>query len=247
MIVNSCALTDIGQSRTSNQDFVYGSDHPVGVFDNLYLVADGMGGHQGGGFASRYTAERLVEALSVNEDLATVRALNTAINTVNQELFRKSTSFEDLKGMGTTIVLATISNNVLVVANIGDSRLYIINDEIRQITRDHSLVEQLRAEGKITRDSEFFARKKNIITRAVGVRECVAADFFEVELNVGDRILMCSDGLTNMVSDHDIFEIISNEKDCRQAAIRLIKEGNNNGGMDNISVVVIDPEIKEVG
>ena len=242
--MNSCAVTDIGQLRATNQDFVYASDAPLGELENFYLVADGMGGHQGGGFASRYAVERMVEEVSHSEELGSIRVMRSAISVVNDELFRKSSDFEDLRGMGTTMVAATISDGTLYVANIGDSRLYVVGEEIRQITRDHSWVEEMIARGKITRDSDFFHRNKNVITRAVGVREEVTADFFEVDLQKGDRILMCTDGLTNMVSNEEIYRVIHSGKSCQEAALSLIQMGNARGGRDNISVVIVDPEME---
>ncbi len=244
--MNSCAVTDIGQIRSSNQDFVYATDAPLGQLENFYLVADGMGGHQGGGFASRYAVERMVEEVAQSKDPGSIRTISQAIDTVNQELYKKSSAFEDLKGMGTTMVAATISEGILYVANIGDSRLYVVGEDIRQITRDHSWVEEMIARGKITRDSDFFRQNKNVITRAVGVKEEVTADFFEVELQHGEKVLLCSDGLTNMVSNEEICQVLNSGKSCQEAALCLIRRSNAHGGRDNISVIVVDPEMEEV-
>ncbi len=245
--MKSCAVTDVGQIRMSNQDFVYASDEALGRLNNFYMVADGMGGHQGGGFASRYAVERMAELLSENRADEDVHAISRAIHTVNRELFQKASSFDDLRGMGTTLVAATITGDQMLVANIGDSRLYVSGPQkIRQITRDHSWVEEMVAQGRMERDSELFIKNKNVITRAVGVRESVAADFFEVELTPGDKILMCSDGLSNMVPDEEIQRIIRQSASCQEAALLLLKAGNRSGGKDNISIVLVDPEIGEV-
>ena len=244
--MNSYAVSDIGQIRSSNQDFVYASDNPLGILENFYLVADGMGGHQGGGFASRYTAERMAELLSQSKDGEVVSLIRNAIQKVNDELYRKSSSYEDLQGMGTTLVAATILNQVLYVANVGDSRLYVVNDKIRQITKDHSWVEAMIAQGQLDRNSELFYKNKNVITRAVGVKDEVTADFFEVELQSGDKVLLCSDGLTNMISDDEILAVVSRGTTCQETALHLIQKGNAYGGRDNLSVIIIDPEIEEV-
>lgn len=241
--MKSCAVTDVGQIRHSNQDFVYASDLACGQLPNFYMVADGMGGHQGGGFASRYAAERMVELITGSAKKDVIFVLRKALAEVNHELYQKACSFDDLRGMGTTIVAAVCEGSILYVANIGDSRLYVVGDTIRQITRDHSWVEEMVAKGRFTRDSEEFIQNKNVITRAVGVRDSVTADFFEVELQAGDRILMCSDGLSNMVSDQEMREIIHQASSCQEAALTLLQTGNRHGGMDNISIIMIDPEV----
>lgn len=156
---------------------------------------------------------------------------------------------EELQGMGTTLVAATISGSTLYVANVGDSRLYRISDHLKQVTRDHSWVEEMIREGRMTRDSAIYWEKKNIITRAIGAYERVTADFFEVELNPGDRILLCSDGLSNMVEDRQIEQILlktENRRNLTAAGRELIAAGKANGGKDNLSVVLVDPELDEV-
>ncbi|MCD8330707.1 MAG: Stp1/IreP family PP2C-type Ser/Thr phosphatase [Lachnospiraceae bacterium] len=243
--MNSCAVTDIGQLRQSNQDFVYASDHALGNLENFYIVADGMGGHQGGGFASRYAVERITELLEGDRKHEAVPAWTEAVAEVNRQLYRKAVSFDELRGMGTTVVAATVSEGILYVLNVGDSRLYLMNDGIRQVTRDHSWVEEMIAQGKLVRGSELYYQKKNVITRAVGVNEWVAADFFEIELQPGDKILLCSDGLSNMVADEEILETVNRCDTCREAANQLIRQANANGGKDNISVVIVDPERSE--
>ncbi|MBO6164556.1 MAG: Stp1/IreP family PP2C-type Ser/Thr phosphatase [Lachnospiraceae bacterium] len=241
--MRSCAVTDVGQVRHSNQDFVYASDQPCGILPDFYMVADGMGGHQGGGFASRYAAERLVELLGSEQEGDVIHAIRRALKEVNFELYQKACSFDDLKGMGTTVVAAVVDGATLYVANIGDSRLYVIGQSVRQITRDHSWVEEMVAKGRLTRDSEEFIQNKNVITRAVGVRDSVTADFFEVDLNPGDRVLLCSDGLSNMVPDDEIGTILDGAGSCQEGTLALLQAANRNGGRDNISIVLVDPEL----
>jgi len=148
--------------------------------------------------------------------------------------------------MGTTLVAATLIGRTLYVANVGDSRLYVMGDELRQITRDHSWVEEMLSEGKIEKDSEIYWAKKNIITRAIGAYAQVTADFFEVDLQPGDRVLLCSDGLSNMIGDGQMTEILSGGDALIKQGEQLISKGKANGGKDNISVVLVDPELDEV-
>ena len=143
--------------------------------------------------------------------------------------------------MGTTLVVATIKDDVLQVANVGDSRLYIVNDKITQITRDHSLVEEMIRMGGLERSQARWHPDKNIITRAIGASETVKVDFFKVPLSKGDVILMCSDGLTNMLEDEEILVIMKGQRDIVEKAEELVKAANDNGGADNIAVVIIEP------
>lgn len=241
------AMTDRGRKRQINQDAVYYSAYPVGNLPNLFLVADGMGGHQAGDFASRFTIDNLVALVEEAEGNNPISILNDGIRTVNDRLIDQAASDPALYGMGTTLVAACAMGPVLCVANVGDSRLYIIGDgEIRQITRDHSLVEELVERGEMERGSEAYEERKNIITRAVGARRGVSADFFEVSLEAGDTVLMCSDGLSNMVSDEDIARIVNGRDDLKGVCEDLIDEANSNGGKDNIGVVVFRPTQDEV-
>ena len=144
--------------------------------------------------------------------------------------------------MGTTLVAATIEGNRMRVANVGDSRLYVVGSrKINQITRDHSYVEEMVRMGEIRRDQARSHPDKNIITRAVGAEENIAVDFFDVTLQPGDIVLMCSDGLTNMIEDEEIRMILQGKRDLVEKAESLVNAANNNGGKDNIAVVLIDP------
>ena len=146
--------------------------------------------------------------------------------------------------MGTTLVAATIQNDTLCVANVGDSRLYVINKEMRQITRDHSLVEEMIRRGGLAREQARSHPDKNIITRAIGAEDDLEIDFFQVKLEEGDFILMCSDGLTNMIEDEDIRMLLQGQRDIVEKAEVLVNTANNNGGKDNIAVIVIEPFAK---
>ena len=241
------ALTDVGKSRSVNQDYVYSSTSPLGSLDNLFLVADGMGGHNAGDYASRYTVENLVSFLSVKYPGKDIQSLlKEGIRQVNRELYYRSMEDENLSGMGSTLVAATIKGTVLYVANVGDSRLYLLREELEQITRDHSFVEELVALGKIKRDSRDYQKNKNIITRAIGTMKTVDTDLFALKLKPKDTILMCSDGLSNMVDEFEMEYIIRTEEGIRRKTEILVEAANRSGGRDNISVILIEPQIREV-
>lgn len=230
-----------------NQDFVYASEEPVGNLPNLFVVADGMGGHRAGDFASRYTVEIIQKSIRANRERNPIKIIRMAIETANMKVLEKANSDENLAGMGTTVVVATVVENYIYVANVGDSRLYLIRDEIQQITRDHSLVEEMVRMGEINREQARNHPDKNIITRAVGVRSRVSIDFFDMKLEKDDTVLMCSDGLSNMLEDEEIKEIIrTGSHDLPEIALQLIGRANQNGGRDNIAVVLIEPLACEV-
>lgn len=241
------ALTDIGKVRKINQDAEFSSIEPVGELPNLFLVADGMGGHQAGDFASRYLAEHLPESIEASEQTEPVAILRDGIEKTNDALFRLACQKEELAGMGTTLVAATIQKDTLYVANVGDSRLYVIKRSgIHQITRDHSYVEAMVSMGQMSRGSQEYENKKNIITRAVGIGYHVEPDFFEIPIEPGDYILLCSDGLTNMVDNSAIYRLVLLPGTLHMKARALAALANQNGGKDNIAVILIDPQMKEV-
>ena len=202
------SVTDAGVVREMNQDYYFSSDTAVGNLPNLFIVADGMGGHKAGDYASRYTIERVVASVSRNTGEEPIAIMKEAINKANELLVAESREDESKSGMGTTLVIGTIIGNKLFVANIGDSRLYVVGQNMRQITRDHSLVDEMVRLGEINADEARVHPDKNIITRAVGTSDQVEADFFEVEITADDTILLCTDGLTNMVRDDEILDII---------------------------------------
>lgn len=244
--MNAIALTDVGQKRTMNQDYVFSSTHAIGNLPNLFIVADGMGGHKAGDFASRYTVEAFVDTVSKSKENNPITILNEAIDVANRSLIERASESDDLEGMGTTLVVATIVDSTLYVANVGDSRLYIMNQEVKQITRDHSLVEEMITLGELDKQSAIYHEKKNIITRAIGADKELSADYFDFELQPDDYILICSDGLSNMIEDNEMRNIILEEIDLAAKAKKLIEAANNNGGKDNIAVILIKPNFNEV-
>ncbi len=245
-MLKTFSKTDIGQKRRLNQDCVYTCEVPLGNLPNLFIVADGMGGHNAGDYASAYTVKAIEREVMLCEETEPVKIIKEAIECANEEIYKKAEAEEDFKGMGTTVVVATILGDILYVANVGDSRLYLIDEEIQQITKDHSLVEEMVRIGEIDRSAARLHPDKNIITRAIGASETIEIDFFEVDLKQDDLILMCSDGLTNMIEDEDIRVVTRAQRDVVQIVEELIKVANHNGGKDNIAVIIIEPFADEV-
>lgn len=240
------AMTDVGRRREINQDYVYATDSPIGPFPNLLVVADGMGGHKAGDFASKYTVEVLKRELTLSQSDRPEEILKRIIETANHKLIEAASLDVKLEGMGTTLVAATVIGNTLYFANIGDSRLYLINDSIKQLSKDHSLVEEMVRLGGIKAEEAKNHPDKNIITRAMGVKMEVEADFYEFRVKRGDIILMCTDGLSNMVEDEDMFGLVKGARDIVEAVHLLIDRANSNGGRDNIGVVMAEPIANEV-
>lgn len=237
--MNSFGLTDIGKNRATNQDYVFCSDSPIGNLPNLYIVADGMGGHNAGDLASEYTVNIFVNYVECSSLINPISILQEAISVANKALIEKSKESPAFDGMGTTLVTATIIDNILYVANVGDSRLYVLKDKLIQITKDHSLVEEMVSTGKIDKDSARLHVNKNIITKAMGVDCKLEADYFEIEIANQDMVLLCSDGLTNMLEDNLIEEIIHRENKLEEIVTELVEKANNSGGKDNISVILV--------
>lgn len=234
------SITDVGRKRTMNQDYVFCSENAVGVFPNLFIVADGMGGHKAGDYASKFCVQAVVDSIEKSKLITPIGVLEEAINTANLAVYKEAATNSDLEGMGTTFVSAVIYDKNLYVANIGDSRLYLINDKVSQITEDHSLVEAMVKTGEIEKKDARFHPNKNIITRALGTNRAVTADFFEVLLEDHDIVLLCSDGLTNMLEDEEINEIVkSYSDDIEKAAKMLVEKANENGGKDNIAIIIV--------
>lgn len=245
-MLKTFSITDVGRERKLNQDYIFTSEIPVGKLENLFLVADGMGGHNAGDYASKYTVETIVEQIERSTESSPVKVLEKAIQSANTHIRKKSRENAGLNGMGTTVVAATIRDGQMCVANVGDSRLYVINQEIKQITQDHSLVEEMVRMGGIKREQARSHPKKNIITRAIGAEDELEVDFFQVTLKKGDFVLMCSDGLTNMIEDEEIRMILQGPSDIVGKAEALVAAANNNGGKDNIAVILIEPFADEV-
>ncbi|MGI6006786.1 MAG: Stp1/IreP family PP2C-type Ser/Thr phosphatase [Ruminococcus sp.] len=240
------SVTDVGQVRQSNQDYIYASSRQIGNLPNLFVVADGMGGHNGGDFASSYAVETFVETVKADTNFNPIKVIRNAIETANRKLLKKAKEDDNLKGMGTTVVAATVVGHYAYVANVGDSRLYIAGQKMEQVTRDHSLVGEMIRMGELSKEEARTHPDRNIITRALGTAEDVDIDFFDVKLEENAKIVLCSDGLYGMVSDEEIFEVLRECGDGSDPSVALMEKANANGGKDNIAVIVVEPFIEEV-
>ena len=231
--------TDPGRHRTDNEDHAFAGD-------GLFVVADGMGGHQAGEVASEMAVNRLNERLP-SETTSTLDDLVGAIGAANEEIYEASVSHADQAGMGTTVTaIAVVSDphdgEVLAVANVGDSRGYMVrHGRLRQITHDHSFVQELVAEGAISSDEARTHPRRNIVTRALGIESSVRVDSWTMPIVRGDRFVLCSDGLVDEVPDDRILELLNEHPDDPTVAAQaLVDAANEAGGRDNITVVVVD-------
>lgn len=245
-MLKTFSITDIGRRRQLNQDYVFTSLRPIGSLPNLFIVADGMGGHNAGDFASRYAVETIINDIRNNYESNPIRVIRHAIEKANRYIREQAETKEAYYGMGTTVVVATIVGAYLYVANVGDSRLYLMEEKLTQVTRDHSLVEEMVRIGEIDRQEARKHPDKNIITRAIGAADEIKIDFFDMKLKPGNMVLMCSDGLSNMLDDEEILEIMKSRQDIADRAEALVEAANDNGGRDNIAVVIIEPFADEV-
>ncbi len=231
------AGTDKGQVRNVNEDSYYISDNEI----TYLVVADGMGGHKGGQTASKMAIENVKKYLSESrmKNCNNVReCLLQCAEQANLSIYKKASLDDELAGMGTTLVLFYKKDNTAYVANVGDSRCYLIrNNSIEQITKDHSIVQELFDNGKIERSDMRTHPNKNIITRAIGTNFSVKCDIFEFLVEDGDGIILCSDGLSNMLDDKEILNVYINASDTDECVKELIEKANKAGGTDNITVI----------
>lgn len=229
-------VTDVGKIRKMNQDF-------LAVSNSLFIVADGMGGHRGGEAASEIAVKKLFE----KQTYSTVQSFRDQVIEANTAVRAKAETNSELEGMGTTLCGITLvepstgNAETLAVANIGDSRIYLLSQgNFSQITEDHSLVEEMRREGKITEKEAESHPHRNIITRALGIDVEANVDCWEIPLHKDDRFLLCTDGLSNEVSAVEIRHILEKVDSPQEAAEQLVRLANSNGGNDNTTVVIVD-------
>ncbi len=247
-LLKAAARCETGIVRPMNQDQVFCSLKPVGFLPNLFVVADGMGGHKAGDLASsealRYFREYIEDHSSEEDDI--ILLMKTALQMANRYIYYLSEESPDYAGMGTTFVAATVCGDYLYCINVGDSRMYRLKQSqetpltLDRVTVDHSVVEMLLRGGVITEEEARIHPQKNMITRAIGIDETVEIDDYCIETDGLKRVLLCSDGLSNMVPDLDILKELSAPKSVSDTADRLVEMANEAGGKDNISVVVID-------
>lgn len=236
------AKTDIGKARDINQDYYYIASPNDNI--QLYILADGMGGYKGGEVASKLATESAQKYIQDNFEKTEkqkdeiLKLIKDAAIYANMVVYEKSKELKELEGMGTTLEVCLIYNNKAYIGHIGDSRIYRIrNGVMRKLTKDHSYVQQLVEDGKITREEANNHPKKNMLTKALGCTPYVEPDIRARNMEKNDILMMCSDGLTNMVSEEQIYKIIQN--DPQIATEELIREANRLGGYDNITVVII--------
>ena len=241
------SVTDVGQKRRENQDYVFASEQPIGNLPNLFVVADGMGGHNAGDFASRCAVSVMVESVKKDMSFNPIKIIRHAIETANEQVGIQAELDPGKSGMGTTLVAVTVVGYYAYIANVGDSRLYVSDSHgLIQITRDHSWIAELVRRGELSKEEAMDHLGKNIITRAVGTAPEVTIDFCDVALGEGNKILMCSDGLSNMVRDDVMQEILQASENIEESAEKMVQQANENGGKDNISVIIIEPFTDEV-
>lgn len=223
--------THVGKVRTVNED-------SIGRQGSLLVLADGMGGHQAGEVASALVVERVLALESGAPNFKAV--LTSVLSEANQALLAYAVEHQECMGMGTTVVVAKVEADRVCVAHIGDSRAYLWHEEqLTQLTIDHSLVAELVKSGGITEEEAKNHPQRNVLTRALGAAEPIEPEYREVPVIAGDRLLLCSDGLTVMLSDAEIAALLGAEPSPQVAADRLIAAANDRGGMDNISAIVV--------
>ena len=236
--------TDIGMKRKSNQDSIY-----INVAKNIYVVADGMGGHNGGDIASSIAVSKFPEYVLSNIESESISCLTEGIKYANDKIYEQSAHDPKLKGMGTTIVSLFFKKDTLYVSNVGDSRAYLVNNaKLFQMSKDHSLVQEKLNLGIYNRQNAADDPMKNVLVRTVGYEEEVDIDVFTYKVLRNDIFFICSDGLHGKVSDADIAFLINKyipdpatvtKDDLEVTVTELIKQANTNGGQDNISVIII--------
>lgn len=234
------AATDTGMKRSGNEDFLFASDKETGMFPNLYIVADGMGGHAAGEVASKLAVESVVNTIrnEVSGDPGSI--LVEAVNIANEEVLSLSRFDAGKAGMGTTMVICSVYEDHALIANVGDSRLYIFDGELNQITRDHTVVSEMIRLGSLSKASAKYHPKRHMLTRAVGVGDDINVDVFKIPIDKTEQILMTTDGLTNMMEDHEIKEILCRDTDVKTKVKTLVSTANEKGGDDNITLILID-------
>lgn len=234
--------TDVGRRRNTNQDYADYFANQAGI--TLAILADGMGGHRAGDVASQLTVKNLGaawEATDLTDQEKTAQWLLKTIQNENQMIYEKGQTEAELFGMGTTIVAVVIFADGFTIAHVGDSRAYLIrNSEMHQLTEDHSLVNELVKSGEITQEMAANHPRKNVLTRSIGMPGLVDIDMTSLDWLPNDYLLLCSDGLTNMLSDEEIKQILQSEQSLDAKINQLIDQANEAGGVDNITVLVID-------
>lgn len=239
--MNVVTGTHVGLVRENNEDAMWAHNEPIGILKNVFAVADGMGGHKAGEVASQMAIDTIKKSLTSNKETDVSILLREAILEANQVIFKSSQSHEDQEGMGTTAVVVSIDADILYYAYAGDSRLYhYVNDTLYLLTKDHSLVRQLYESGEISETEMEIHPKRHTLTRAVGTKENLIVDTGKSVFIPGESlVLLCTDGLTDMLSDEDIKDILCTSDTLQIKLDALIQAALAAGGKDNISVILI--------
>ncbi|MFC6208015.1 Stp1/IreP family PP2C-type Ser/Thr phosphatase [Levilactobacillus tongjiangensis] len=240
--------TSIGKQRNDNEDYVDVYTNQAG--QHLAIIADGIGGHQGGDVASAMAVSHLgheFEQTHLTTPAAARDWITTEITAENQSIIDKSNQFADLNGMGTTLVAALYFTDEVVIASIGDSRAYLLRDDVlRQLTEDHSLVNELVKRGEISKQAARHHPQKNVIIRSLGISTDARFDLNTYPLVRGDQLMLCTDGLTNMVDDAAIKDVLLSDLTPTEKCDDLVNLANAAGGLDNITVLLITNSGQEV-
>lgn len=240
--MKAVGMTDIGRCRKNNEDAYYVAEETA-PFGHLYLVADGMGGCNAGEVASSHAIEAFLRYVEEHkdEDMEIPDLLTGGFQKANQEVFHQSNSASEFAEMGTTMVAAVVDQDKVYIAYVGDSRAYVMQDGmLRGVTIDHSYVMELVKLGTITLEEAAKHPKRNIITRAVGIKDTVETDLVIQNVKKGDLLLLCTDGLSGMLRDEEMQEILLEEGSVEKKAENLITRANEHGGYDNISLVLVE-------
>ncbi|MFV0502639.1 MAG: Stp1/IreP family PP2C-type Ser/Thr phosphatase [Lachnospirales bacterium] len=232
--------THKGLVRDNNEDSFYVKEDKVGKLKNLFIVADGVGGHNAGEVASKNAIQHFVEYAKDTTNTEIDKIIEMGIKTANNKIFRLSKEKKTYKGMGTTFTVCVIDENKLHIGHIGDSRLYLINDNIKQITEDHTLVNEMYKSGHLTVEETKLHPKRNVITRALGTEIFLDVDIYTINIEKNDKILLCSDGLNTMLDDEKIHNIVTKRTFLSSKVNELIDKALASGGNDNVSVILIE-------
>jgi protein phosphatase len=247
-------LTDVGKVRTIDEDSILAADLSFGINSEsekflLLAVADGMGGHAKGEEASKIALNTLTKTIipELFGNTSFTDLLENGIKNANQEILEYTVKNPESSGMGTTTVCALVKGNNIHLANVGDSRAYVISDDgIRRVTKDHSYVQSLIDEGQITEEEARDHPQKNVITKAVGIMESVEPDTMKLTLDDDESLLLCCDGVIAHLTDEDIHKIICNENNPQNACQQIVDLANQRGGSDNISLIILSSNNEEV-
>jgi protein phosphatase len=241
----SYGISHKGNVRNENQDAYLNLDTPIGVLDNIYIVADGMGGHKGGAIASKIAVDTINDFIKgANGQVLSI--IEESIIKANLNIYKKAVEDSSLFGMGTTIDVMTIKDNILYIGHVGDSRVYYFDssNELVQLTKDHSYVQELIDAGVITEEEAYCHPNKNLITRAAGIDKEVKIDLIQLDdfEPTSMRAILCSDGLTNMLKNSEIKTISELDAPMRIKCEQLLNQSLENGGIDNITVILVENE-----